>query len=273
MERAMRRGIEHGLPLTQRLVYQAIAFLKYHKTGKCNPAAEQIMLDTGLGRSAVFHAIKALETKGLLIRKSTPNPVHPWKRASNNYHFPNDTSALGGLSLEDSTALQAEETSAPGVENNALGGQTSAPDAERRVHHMHGNKVLEKKDSREAVKKGENPANSKPNSHSFFKSKNQNPKPKAQGPDAVDKLIADAIAKHSPPMESLEERRQRMKQEATVLIAAEQLEVEKARGKAADAERAEYFDESGRPTQKLQAKLRDQGLPEWEIGTESSVPF
>jgi hypothetical protein len=276
MERAMRRGIEHGLPSTQRLVYQAIAFRKYHKTGKCNPAAEQIMLDTGLSRSAVFHAIKALETKGLLIRKSTPDPVHPWRKASNDYHFPEEASANAGLGVEDGSARQADETSSPGTETSALGGQTSTPDTERRVHHMHGNKVLEKKDLREAFKKGENRAKSKPKGRSFLKSKSQNPKPRTQGSDPMDKLIADAMAKTDRHREEydFEACKKRAQEQIASLMAKDKAEKAHAEQEAATARHAEYFGESGLPTQKLNDKLRERGLlQEPAIITESSVPF
>ena len=270
MERAMRRGKEHGLSSTERLVYLAIAFRKYHKTGKCNPAAEQIMIDTDLGRSAVFHALKAIETKGLLIRKSKTDPLHPWRKASNEYRFPEEASPPRAL---DRSADGAGETGASSGKTSAPSGPASPPSTERPVHDVYGNKVLEKKELTQAFKKGENPAKSKPKGRSFLKSKSHNQKPTSQGSDAMDKLIADAIAKHSLPMESLEEHQKKIKQQLAVLMAAEKLKAEKATQDAADAKRAEYFDESGRPTQKLQAKLRDQGLPEWEIGTESSVPF
>jgi predicted transcriptional regulator len=182
MERALRRGKEYRLTATQRLLYVTLGFYKNQKTGECFPGTNELMLATGLGRTAIFDSVKSLEAKGLLICKRGRDG-----HSSNKYYFP-ETRPLDVpvRHADQSTDGDRHSGSTPGE-------QTSPPDEPKWsatrtevVRHADPNKVFIK-EKQQGFNKAKN--------HGSFSSKNQESKPQT---DAIDEMITKLALDKNP---------------------------------------------------------------------------
>lgn len=84
---------QQGLSPTRKLVLLALADRCNKDTLRCDPSIRRLMDDTGLGRTAIFDAMKALEESGFIrrVERSRENGG----RTSSEYQFPSITAVRG----------------------------------------------------------------------------------------------------------------------------------------------------------------------------------